>query len=58
MDKKLDFIFAEDPSKLLIDIRSHLKQENLEPLSLDIIKEHNNFCAVVVSKKIEDKFIG
>lgn len=57
MDKKLDLIFSEDPGKLLLDVRSHLEKEKREPLSLNVVKECNNFCALVVSKEKED-FIG
>ena len=57
MDKKLDLIFSEDPGKLLLDVRSHLEKEKREPLSLNVVKEHNNFCALVVSKEKEE-FIG
>ena len=54
---KVNFIFAEDPAELLINIRSHLKKENLDPVSLSIAKDHNNFCAKVIGKP-KDEFIG
>lgn len=47
LDKKLDLVFAEDPGKLLMNIKTHLENENMHPVSLKIIKEHNNFCAVI-----------
>lgn len=56
-DKKIDLIFSEDPGKLLIDVKSHLEKENLHPISLNVVKEHNNFCAIVTSKQ-KDEFIG
>ena len=49
-DKTLDLIFAKDPGKLLMDVRTHIENENIHPLSLKIVKEHNNFCAVVVGE--------
>ena len=49
-DKKLDLIFAEDPGKLLMNIKTHLENENMHPISLKIVKEHNNFCALVVGE--------
>ena len=54
MERELDIIFADSPDKLLKNVRTKLKSGNLEPISLDIVREFNNFCAVVVSKKIED----
>ena len=54
MERELDIIFADSPDKLLKNVRTKLKSGNLEPVSLDIVREFNNFCAVVVSKKIED----
>jgi len=57
MNEKIDLIFSDDPGKLLIDVRTHLQKENLNPVSLNIIKECNNFCALVVSKQNE-AFIG
>ncbi len=50
IDKTLDLIFGEDPGKLLMNIRTHLEKEHLHPVSLKIIKEHNNFCAVLVGE--------
>ncbi len=50
LDKTLDLIFGEDPGKLLRNIRTHLENEHLHPVSLNIVKEHNNFCAVVVGE--------
>ena len=50
IDKTLDLIFAEDPSSLLMNIKTHLEKEHLHPVSLKIIKEHNNFCAVLVGE--------
>ncbi len=52
LDKTLDLIFAEDPSKLLMNVRTHIENENIHPISLKIVKEHNNFCAVVVGEVI------
>lgn len=49
-DKKLDLIFAEDPGKLLINIKTHLESENMHPVSLKIVKEYNNFCALVIGE--------
>lgn len=49
-NKKLDLVFAEDPSKLLMNIRTHLENENIRPTSLKIVKEYNNFCAVIVGE--------
>lgn len=49
-DKKLDLIFAEDPSKLLMNIKTHLESENMHPVSLKIVKEYNNFCALVIGE--------
>ena len=51
IDKTLDLIFGEDPGKLLMNIRTHLEKEHLHPVSLKIVKEHNNFCAIVVGEK-------
>lgn len=53
VNKKIDLIFAENPEDLLINVRSHLKKENLDPLSLNIIKEHNSFCALVVGEPLK-----
>ena len=50
LSKKLDFIFAEDPCTLLLNIRTHLENENMHPTSLKIVKEHNSFCAVIVGE--------
>ncbi len=50
LHKKLDLIFAEDPSKLLLNIKTHLENENMHPISLKIIKEHNSFCALIVGE--------
>ena len=52
VDKTLDLIFAEDPSKLLVNIKTHIEKENIHPVSLKIVKEHNNFCALVVGETI------
>ena len=49
-DKKLDLIFAEDPGKLLMNIKTHLENENMHPVSLKIVKEHNNFCALIIGE--------
>ena len=49
-NKKVDLVFAEDPEKLLINIRSQLEKESRDPVSLNIVKEHNSFCALVVSE--------
>lgn len=53
MDKKLDIIFAEDSKDLLENVRSHLEKEHLKPISLNIVKEHNNFCALIVGELIK-----
>ena len=58
MKEKVDLIFAKEPDELLINIRSHLEKENLSPASLNIVKECNNFCAIVVGRQKEEKFIG
>lgn len=50
VSKQIDLIFAQSPEDLLINVRSHLEKEKLEPLSLNIIKEFNNFCALVVGE--------
>ena len=50
LDKTLDLIFGEDPGKLLMNVKTHLEKEHLHPVSLKIVKEHNNFCAVVVGE--------
>ncbi len=50
INKTLDLIFAEDPGKLLTNIRTHIEKEHLYPVSLKIIKEHNNFCAIVIGE--------
>ena len=50
VNKQIDLIFASNPGDLLINVRSHLEKEKLEPLSLNIIKECNNFCALVVGE--------
>ena len=55
-NKKLDLIFAESPEKLLINIKTHLEKESLQPVSLDIIREHNKFCAVIVGEP-KEKYI-
>ena len=52
IDKTLDLIFAEDPGKLLMNVKTHLEKENIHPTSLKIVKECNNFCAVVVGEVI------
>ena len=52
LDKTVDLIFAEDPGKLLINIRTHLENENIHPTSLNIVTECNTFCAVVVGEVI------
>lgn len=57
-DNELDFIFAKEPSELLMNVRSHLKKENLEPVSMNVIREHNNFCAIVIGKQKKEEFIG
>lgn len=49
-DRRIDLIFAEDPQKLLANVKKHLEKENMQPLSLNIVKEHNNFCALVVGE--------
>ncbi len=58
MDKKIELIFAEDPKDLLENVRTHLDKEHLKPISMDIFKECNNFCALVVgeSKKNNKDF--
>lgn len=56
-DTKLDLVFAKDAGELLVNVRSHLEKQDLSPVSLNIIREHNNFCAVVTGKKREG-FIG
>lgn len=55
--QRLELIFSENPSNLLVDVRSHLEKENLKPVSMNILKEHNNFCAVVVGEPRKE-FIG
>jgi hypothetical protein len=50
INKKLDLIFAEDPGKLLMNIRTHIEKENIRPTSLNIVREHNNFCAVITGE--------
>lgn len=52
LDKKLDLIFAEDSAKLLKNVREHLQRQNMQPVSLNIVREHNSFCAVVVGEVI------
>lgn len=54
---KLDLIFAEDPGKLLLNVRNYLENEKLKPVSLNIVKECNNFCALIVGEP-KDEFIG
>ena len=53
MDKKIDLVFAEDPKDLLENVRSHLEKEHLKPVSMNIVKEHNNFCALIVGEIIK-----
>ena len=53
MDKKIDLVFAEDPKDLLENVRSHLEKEHLKPISMNIVKEHNNFCALIVGEIIQ-----
>ena len=55
--QKLDLIFGEDAKSLLINVKSHLEKGGLEPISLNITREHNNFCAVVIGKP-KSEFIG
>ncbi len=50
INKKLDLIFAENPAKLLMNIRTHLEDQNMQPVSLNIVREHNSFCAVIVGE--------
>lgn len=50
LDRTLDLIFAKDPGNLLMNIKAHIENENIHPLSLNIVKECNNFCAVVVGE--------
>jgi hypothetical protein len=60
--QKLDLVFGEDAKSLLVNVRSHLEKERLEPISLNITREHNNFCAIIIGKPInvlnENEFIG
>lgn len=59
MDKTLDILFAKNPEDLLITVRSHLDKKNLNPVKLNIIKELNNFCAVVVGEsRKKEEYIG
>ncbi len=53
--KKVDLIFAPSSQDLLDNVKQHLKDQNLKIFSMSIIKEYNNFCAVVTS---ESKYIG
>ena len=50
LDKTLDLIFGEDPGKLLINIKTHIAKENIHPVSLKIVKELNNFCALLIGE--------
>ena len=56
MEEKVDLVFAKEPDQLLINVKSHLEKENLSPVSLNIVKECNNFCAIVVGKQKEEMF--
>ena len=50
IDKTLDLIFAKDPGELLMNVKIHLEKEHIHPVSLNIVKECNNFCAVVAGE--------
>ena len=49
-DKKIDLIFASDPKSLLERVRSYLERGSLRPLSMNIVRECNSFCALVVTE--------
>ena len=53
IDKTLDLIFAKDPGELLMNVKTHLEKEHIHPVSLNIVKECNNFCAVVTGEVIK-----
>ncbi len=56
---KLDLITAETPGELLSNVKSHLEKEKLKPVSMNVVKEHNSFCALVVSEpKFNSEYIG
>ena len=52
LDKTLDLIFAKDPGELLMNVKTHLEKEHIYPTALNIVKECNNFCAVVVGEVV------
>ena len=55
LEKNLDMVFARTPGELLDNVKSYLEKRNLKPISMNVIKECNSFCAVVTS---EPKYIG
>ena len=54
-NKQLDLIIGPTPGDLLSNVKSHLEKENLKPISMNVVKECNSFCAVLTS---EPKYIG
>jgi|GEM_PF-3596384 len=55
LDNKLNLVFARTPGELLDNVKNYLERENLKAVSMNVVKECNNFCAVVTS---EPKYIG
>lgn len=50
LDNKLDLVFARTPGELLDNVKNYLERENLKPISMNVVKECNNFCAVVTGE--------
>ena len=50
VDKNLDLVFARTPGELLDNVKNYLEKRNLKPVSMNVIKECNNFCAVLTSE--------
>lgn len=50
LEKNLDLIFARTPGELLDNVKSYLEKRNLKAVSMNVVKECNNFCAVVTSE--------
>ena len=51
MDKTINLIFSREPGELLNNVKRYLGRENLKPVSLNIVREYNNFCALVTGEK-------
>jgi hypothetical protein len=50
LDNKLNLVFARTPGELLDNVKNYLERENVKAVSMNVVKECNNFCAVVTSE--------